>query len=144
MLDKRETKLLLDLLVNCKFSEVWGGRDLELFKDFLGREAVSAGRFVLSIPVVLEGDSSAKGWGWLCYRVKFRNRKGVAVLKNPTFTVPIAVGALQECPERWKQFPMWRLQPGRVGEIVAPTPSPLERAKKGLELLWSKEPPTNT
>ena len=143
MLDKKETNRLLDLLVNCKFSEVWGGRDLEFFRDFLGTEAVSAGRFVLSIPVVLDGDSSANGWGWICYRVKIRNKKGVVVLKNPMFTLPTAVGALQECPERWKRFPIWRLQPGRVGELVATTSPPLERVKKGLKLLWSKEPPTD-
>ena len=98
---------VVEHLVEAEFHKIWKGKELDVFYEFLRKDAIPAKGFLVTFPL------TQGGLVWFFYPITevhqgeedFSVEFGELVVAVPTEENP----GNGECPEEWKGYPVWRV-----------------------------------
>ena len=93
----------LGYLVHCRFDKLWKGDEYDLFLIWLKTRAVPAGGFLVKFPM-------KEGNGWIFYRISEATNMDVTIPLYPDIALPTPGKRDYNCPEEWKNFPVWEVE----------------------------------
>lgn len=109
-MQQKEVHRILGALVNCRFAELWKGKEMENFYHFLVQQGLPAKGFLITIPIYLNENPDVEGWAWFWYKIRSVKNSPFQVEfdGSPVVMVPTTEEQFRECPPEWKGLPVWR------------------------------------